>query len=172
MLRKFIEIVLAAVCFIIQTSFFQHFKIAGVAPNLLVVLVSAIGFMRGKNEGLFIGFVSGLFIDLFFSSVIGFNILVYSFVGYLNGFFTKEFLPEDVKLPVVLIVGSDIVANTIIYLIIFLFRGDFSFYYYLINLIVPEVVYTLLVTIVLYFIILKVNKKLEEYEKRSASKFG
>ena len=100
------------------------------------------------------------------------SFLHFSLVGFFNGFFTKEFLPEDVKLPVILIVASDLIANIFVYLTIFLFRGDFNFYYYFMNLIVPEIVYTLLVTIVLYFIILKVNKKLEEYEKRSASKFG
>lgn len=172
MLRKFVEIVLIILCFVFQTSFFQFFKIAGVSPNLLVVLVASIGFMKGKNEGIFVGFISGLLIDLFFSPVIGFYTMVYTLVGFLNGFFTKEFMPEDVKLPVVLIVFSDLFLNLFIYFIFFLFRGDFDIYYYFVNLIVPEIVYTLLVTIILYLIILKVNQKLEEYEKRSASKFG
>ena len=153
-------------------TFFQHFNIAGVSPNLLVVLVSSIGFMRGKKEGIFVGFISGLFIDIFFSTVISFYIMVYTLVGFLNGFFTKEFMPEDIKLPVILIVLSDFFLNILIYFIFFLFRGDFDIMYYFVNLIVPEVVYTLLVSILLYLIILKVNQKLEEYEKRSASKFG
>lgn len=172
MLRKFVEVLLIIICFVIQTSFFQYFQIAGVSPNLLIVLCSAIGFMKGKKEGIFVGFFCGILIDIFFSRVIGFYALIYSVIGFLNGFFTKEFLPEDVKLPVVLIVGSDLMLNCFVYFIMFMFRGDFNFMYYLTNLIVPEIVYTLLVTIVLYFIILKVNKKLEDYEKRSASKFG
>ncbi len=172
MLRKFVEVILIVFCFIFQTSFFQHFKIAGVSPNLLVVLVSSIGFMRGKKEGMFVGFVSGFLIDLFFSPVIGFYTMIYTLVGFLNGFFTKEFMPEDVKLPVILIVLSDIFLNVCIYFIFFLFRGDFEIMYYFVNLIVPEIVYTLLVAILLYLLTLKINQKLEEYEKRSASKFG
>lgn len=35
----------------------------------------------------------------------------------------------------------------------------------------PELVYTMLITIFLYVIILKVNQRLETLEKRSASKF-
>ena len=50
-------------------------------------------------------------------------------------------------------------------------RGDFAFLTYLANIILPELVYTILVTLVLYQIILYVNKKLEEEEQRSASKF-
>ena len=36
---------------------------------------------------------------------------------------------------------------------------------------VPELIYTILVTIVLYFLILKINQRLEAVEKRSAAKF-
>ena len=50
-------------------------------------------------------------------------------------------------------------------------QGDFRFGYYLIHVIMPELVYTILVTIVLYQIILHVNRKLEAEEQRSASRF-
>ena len=41
----------------------------------------------------------------------------------------------------------------------------------LLHIMLPELVYTILITIVLYFIILRINQKLEYIEKRSASKF-
>jgi len=172
MIRLIVEIVMCVLCFVLQTSLFSYLEIASVSPNLLVVLVAAIGFMKGKKEGMTIGFISGLLIDLFFSEAIGFYALLYVLIGYLNGFFTKEFLPEDIKLPVILIVASDFLVNSAVYLIRFMFRGDFNYSYYLLNIIIPELVYTLLVSIVLYTVILKVNQKLEQYEKRSASKFG
>ena len=43
--------------------------------------------------------------------------------------------------------------------------------FYLMNIIIPELVYTMLVTIVLYMILLKINQRLELIEKRSAKKF-
>ena len=39
------------------------------------------------------------------------------------------------------------------------------------HIILPELVYTILVTLVLYQVILHVNKRLEAEEQRSASKF-
>ena len=42
----------------------------------------------------------------------------------------------------------------------------------MIHIIIPELIYTLLVTIVLYVIILKINQKLEIIEKKGAKKFG
>ena len=55
--------------------------------------------------------------------------------------------------------------------LMFLLRGRFHFPYYFTRVILPEALYTIVVTIVLYPLILKVNQKLEEKEKRSAQKF-
>lgn len=172
MLRKIIEIGLCMICFILQTTVFKTLQIASVSPNLIVVLVAAIGFMRGKKEGMIIGFISGLFVDLYFSPVLGLYSLLYMLIGYINGLFKNEFFPEDIKLPMLLIALSDFACNLFVYAILFVFRGKFEFFYYLINIIVPELVYTLVVSIVLYLVILKINQRLEAYEKRSASKFG
>ena len=144
---------------------------ANISPNLLIVVTSSFGFMRGRKEGMWIGFFSGLILDIFFGSVIGFYALIYSYIGYVNGFFRKRFFPDDIKLPLILIAASDFSYNILVYLFLFFLRGRLRFDYYLLNIILPELVYTILVTIVLYFIILKINNKLEETEKRRASKF-
>ena len=74
-------------------------------------------------------------------------------------------------LPMLLIAVSDFSCSLIIYFLLFLFRGKFDILYYLLNIMIPELVYTMVVTIFLYFIILKINQKLETIEKRSAVKF-
>ena len=53
----------------------------------------------------------------------------------------------------------------------FLFRKQFDIGYYFLHLMIPELVYTLLVTILLYWLILKINQWLEKSEKRSEAKF-
>ncbi len=93
------------------------------------------------------------------------------YIGYINGCFRKMFYPEDLKLPMLLIAGSDLGCNLLIYFFLFLFRNRYHFQYYLWNIMLPELVYTMLITIFLYVIILKVNQRLETLEKRSASKF-
>ena len=110
-------------------------------------------------------------VDIFTGSILGFYALLYMYVGYFNGFFRKMFYPEDIKLPMLLIAVSDFSCSLIIYFLLFLFRGKFDFLYYLLNIMIPELVYTMVVTIFLYFIILKINQKLEAIEKRSAVKF-
>ena len=53
----------------------------------------------------------------------------------------------------------------------FLLRGRFSFLYYLKSIIIPEFVYTMVISILLYQVFLKLNQKLEAHEKRRAKKF-
>ena len=160
-----------AVCYLLQSTVFQALSFASISPNLMIVVVSAFGFMRGKKEGLWIGFFTGLLLDVFTGSILGFYALLYMYVGYFNGFFRKMFYPEDIKLPMLLIAVSDFSCSLIIYFLLFLFRGKFDILYYLLNIMIPELVYTMVVTIFLYFIILKINQKLETIEKRSAVKF-
>ena len=171
MLRKFVLFLIISICFVLQTTTFQAISFANIAPNLLIIIVASFGLMRGKAEGMYIGFFSGLLIDIFCGFYLGIYALLYMYVGYLTGLFQKRFYPEDLKLPLLIISASDLFANLIIYLILFLTRSRFDFGYYFSNIILPELVYTTIVTIFFYLLLLKVNQKLEAYEKRRTIKF-
>ena len=159
MRRKITVTLIIIVCFLLQSTLFKALSFA------------SFGFMRGRKEGIFIGFFSGLLIDIFFGEMIGFYALLYMYAGFLNGCFKKMFYPDDIKLPMLLIAGSDLSYNLFIYFFRFLFRKQFAIGYYMLHIIIPELVYTLLISVVLYFIILKINQRLERIEKRSAAKF-
>lgn len=171
MRRKVTVFIIIIICYLLQTTVFSALSFASISPNLMIILVSAFGFMRGKKEGLYIGFFCGLILDIFGGSILGFYALLYMYIGYCNGYFRKMFYPEDIKLPMLLIAGSDLGYNLFIYFFLFLFRNRYDFRYYFLNLMVPELVYTMVITIFLYVIILKINQRLEVIEKRSASKF-
>ena len=81
------------------------------------------------------------------------------------------FYPEDIKLPITLILCSDFFYGLTCYVILFLLRAKFDFSYYLVHIILPEMVYTVVVTLFLYPVILRVNHSLEQQEKRGEKKF-
>lgn len=171
MLRKIVVTVFIIVCFVLQCSVFGNLAFAGIVPNLMIVLTSSFGFMRGEKEGLIIGFICGLLSDVFFGEFLGFYALVLMYIGYINGKFCRIFYPEDIKLPIGLIILSDLSYGVICYVLLFLMRGRLNFPYYFTSVILPETLYTIVVTILLYPLILKVNEQLEKTEKRSAKKF-
>ncbi len=168
MLRKFIVAIFIFVCFILQSTVFRSLAFAGIVPNLLIILTSAFGFMRGENEGVVIGFICGLLVDIFYGDILGFYALILMYIGFLNGKFNRIFYPEDIKLPLGLIVISDLSYGMICYILLFLLKGKFNFLFYFKTIILPELVYTMIITCVLYPIILLVNEKLERRERRGA----
>ena len=152
-------------CFLLQTTLFQGLAFGGIVPNLLIVLTSAFGFMRGEKEGLIIGFICGLLCDICYGDIVGTQALIMMYIGFLNGKFSGIFYPEDIKLPMALIVISNLSCGVINYILLFLLRGRLNFSYYFQNIILPEVVYTTVITLILYPIILKLDMHLESREK-------
>lgn len=171
MRRFLVSAALIIFCFVLQTTFFKGIAFGGIVPNLLIILTASFGFMRGERTGLIFGFFCGLLSDIFFGSVIGLNAMIYMYIGYTNGKFNRIFFPEDIKLPMALILVSDLAYGFVYYVTLFLMRGRFHFTYYFIHIILPETVYTILVTLILYPVVLWINKKLEDMEQRSARKF-
>ena len=74
-------------------------------------------------------------------------------------------------MPVLLIALSDIAYGMIIYIFQFLFRGRISLFFYLRRIIIPEVIYTALITLIVYRLLLALNHKLEKAEQRSVGSF-
>lgn len=171
MKRKITVAIIVIICFVLQCTLFKALSIASISPNLLIIVTSSFGFMRGKKDGLLVGFFCGILNDIFYGGTIGFYAMIYMYLGYVNGMFRKIFFPEEIKLPMILITASDFICSLLVYFFQFLFRGRFSFPYYMIHIIIPELVYTIMVTVFVYFILLKINQKLEAQERRSAGKF-
>lgn len=164
MRRKIVLAVLILTAFLLQTTVFQFFTVASVAPNLLLLLTSSFGLMRGKKEGLWVGFFCGLSIDLFYGNLFGFYALLYMYMGYMSGFFCKVFYDEDIKVPMVLIAVSDLVYSILVYVLQFLLRVRLDFGVYLQHIILPEMLYTMILSLVIYRLLFRINQKLTEYE--------
>lgn len=169
--RIIITILIVIICFLLECTVFKQINPLAVAPNLLIVVTSSFGFMRGKTEGLLVGFFCGLLRDVFFGDLLGFYALIYMVIGYCNGFFKQIFYDDDVKLPICLITASDFLFGNIVYIFMFVLRRRFGYFTYMKQSIMPELIYTIIITVFLYQIILKINQRLEAKEKRSASKF-
>ena len=112
-----------------------------------------------------VGFLCGLLMDIFYGSVLGFYALVYLYIGAANGVFHSIFYQDDIKLPLVLILVSDFAYTFICYVLLYLLRERFNILYYLKYIMIPEVVYTVFVTVFIYPMILALNRTIEDVER-------
>ena len=158
------------VYYILQTAFFPRFSLAGVSPNIMVILVSTIGFAKGGNQGMTVGMVCGIILDIFSSGFFGMYALIFVVIGFLNGSFRQIFFGDDMKLPLLLIGSSVLIYGGMVYLFTYISRGRLDFPFYFMNLMMPEMVYTILVSLILYFPIIQLDEWLKRSKKRGEKK--
>jgi rod shape-determining protein MreD len=88
---------------IVQVSVFPHLRIAGVAPDLGLIVAIAVGVQFGPEAGALAGFAAGFGYDLFLETPLALNALTYALVGYGVGVVTSGLLRAPRYLPVVLV---------------------------------------------------------------------
>ena len=160
-MRRIITIsCLLILSFLLQTTVFSLHDLTGTAPNLTLILTMSFGIMRGRREGMLTGFFSGLLYDLFFGSYLGIYAFIYMTIGYLNGRFHQKYLMEDISLPVFIIIVDQLVLDLIIYIGNFLLRNRVNLGYFFVHKMMPQVLYDVLITVIVYRIYLRINRRL------------
>ncbi len=153
---------LILVFFIVETTWLKELHFISITPNLLLLLTFVAGYTSGRKTGLFTGFFCGILIDLFSEQVLGFNAIIYMYIGYLNGCFQSLFFVEDIKLPLVLLFGSEFLYGFYSYVFLFLLQGRLNIADHFIYPVIPELVYTLVMAVFLYRPLLKIYHWLEK----------
>ena len=163
--RRVSTILLILICFVLQTTLLQHIKLASVAPNLLMIITVSIGYMRGRTEGLLVGFFCGLMFDMMYGSVIGLYAFIYMTVGFLTGYCQKIYFTDNVILPIGLVFCSETVYGLYYYIVEFLLRGRTNIGFFLVKVIIPEVIYTTVLAVFLLRFLRFLEKWLSPHKK-------
>lgn len=118
---------------------------------------------RGNAGGIFLW----LLYDLYFGFAIGPFMIIYMLIGYCNGFFHRLYLVEDVLLPIIIITLDDFIFNFITFIIFFVMRNRLSFGLYMKDIILPDMIYTAILTMIVFKLFVFINKRLKRAEKGS-----
>ena len=164
MKRIVLNILLMLLAFTIQNGIFPLLPFLAATPNLLLILTFSFGFIYGKEAGLLYGLLAGILLDLFYSGPFGFYTLLY--IGYLNGICTRYYYEDYITLPLILSLVNELAYNAYIYVFSFLIRNRLDIAYYFWEIILPETIFTVVATLLLYRSFLFTNRRLEELEKR------
>ena len=166
MKRIFANLLLMVLAFTVQTCIFPMIPFLSAAPNLLLILTFSFGSIHGSQAGMLYGLFAGLLSDLFYSGPFGFYMLVFVYIGYVNGICTKYYYEEYITLPLILCVLNELAYNLYMYVFRFLIRGKLNLLYYFREIMVPEIIFSVVATLFIYRLFLFTSRMLEELEKR------
>ena len=172
-MRKFISIIcLILVFFIIyflQINFFSWFNIANVKPNLFVIFILFIGLFANKKVASVFGFLIGIYLDVLTAKQVGISAMTFAFIGYIGGFLDKSFSKESKITIILMVLGCTFAYETIVYIYNTISNSipmdvlGFS------KILIIELVFNVLITIILYPIMKNSGNLLEKIFKNKVN---
>ena len=143
-------ILIALIIYFLQENFFTWFTIAGIMPNLFVIYVLFIGLFSGRNKGITYGIIIGLILDV----AVGIKIGIYAFtlagVGFAAGMFAKNFSKDSQITILLMAAGLTVAFETVCYILNYLILNTNLEIFEFFKILVVEVVYNVILTIILY----------------------
>jgi len=148
--------------YFLQSNFFNDFTIAGIKPNMFIILLLFISLYTNKTYIIILGAMFGILFDLLVSNIIGLTSILFILIGVGTSYLEK-YLSKDSKLTIILILmGTTILYETLNYMLQALkFSSVIELYEFLKRCLI-EVVYNTILTIILYPIWKKAGPYIEE----------
>lgn len=140
--------------FILQSTWFQMFRIHGVLPNTSLILVVVFGALYGKREGLYMALFAGAFQDLFLSKVIFINLMIYVIVAWIIGSFEESLFKDNILTPFVITSVSTLSYHLIWLGVMYLFGSNVDSNL-VANVLVLETILNGVISILIYGNVLK-----------------
>lgn len=100
-MRKWLFILVLAVAFYLDTTFFNLVNLYGIRPDVMLAVVVSLGFLLGSAPAAAVGFGLGLLADIFFNKIVGLTALTYMLTGVAAGFFYRKYYADNLIIPTV-----------------------------------------------------------------------
>ena len=153
------------IAYILQSSVFNIIAYDGISVDLILLLVIFFSIIYDKYAILY-GFCAGLFQDLASGSFLGIHTLSLVIICILIHKISQLIYKENIFLPIVASVFSTFLNYFIIALFIFLLGYSYNIWLVINNMIIA-LIYNLVFAYPVYFIVVKIDAKLQYWIKRS-----
>ncbi len=168
-MKKAVSIILLIISFFIiyyiQSNLFTWFTIAGIQPNLFVLLTLFIGLFAGKKLGLILGIIFGFFLDVVIGRQIGISGIMLGIVGLIGEYLDKNFSKESRVTIMLMMAGCTVIYELGCYVFNLITLEINLEIISFIKILLIEVIYNLILVIILYPLIQRMGHALEEIFK-------
>ena len=159
---NFLFLITFLILYFLQLNFFSWFKIAGVMPNLFVILIFYIGLFAGRSMGLTYGVIFGLILDLLIGENVGMTAIMLGTIGIIGGIFDKNFSKESRITIIIMAIGTTIIYETGMYVLRYAILESSIELLSFLKILLAETVFNVMITIILYPLIQKTGHIIEK----------
>lgn len=149
------------IIYFLQSNFFIWFNIAGIMPNIYVILVLFIGLFVKRKAGLICGLGFGLYLDIVLGKTVGISALVLGVVGMFGEILSKNFSKDSRFIVCLMVLGTTALYELAVYLLTMLRTGSDIEILAFLKILLVELIFNELITIIIYPIIKKAGYYLE-----------
>ena len=147
----------------IQETWLASLNLPGhIVPDLLLIMVICYGLLRGPNEGLLFGLLSGFFLNLLTGGIIGIEALSKMVAGYVSGLLEKNIFKDNLLVPVLAVFVGTLIFDSFSTIMHISFKANLNFLLIFISLILPQALYNSILAPLVYYFMLKLERFLIE----------
>lgn len=171
-LKTIIYLLIFFIIYFIQTFIFGTFTIGGIKPNLYVIAIIIIGLYMKPPKAFAIGVVYGLIIDILNSKSIGITAIGLGLLGFGVANVEKMFSIESKLSLIIFIILGTVSYETLIYILKVIIYGTEISGGTILETILIEGLYNVLLTIIFYPLCKKILKiKTEEIPESNVESY-
>lgn len=165
--------IISLFAYFLQSNFFNWYNIAGIQPNLFIILILTIGLYLGEKYGFSLGIILGLLLDLFIGKRIGLNAIMLGIAGLIGGILDRSFSKESRITFMIMTIAGTVLCEVINFTLQIILLGAEPVFMQCMKIIMIEAIYNAILIIILYPLIQKMGNKTEEIfrEKKSLMKY-
>lgn len=147
--------------YFLQANFFTWFTIAGVMPNLYVILILFIGLFAKRKLGLIFGLTAGLYLDIVLGKIVGVSALAFAIIGIGAEILSKNFSKDSRFTVTLMVIGATAIYETITYVVTMLRTSSTVEIFAFCKILLVEMLFNAMITIIIYPIIKKAGYYIE-----------
>ncbi len=119
-MQKFILVLAIIFSIVIESALFPFISIAGVVPNITMILVICLALRQNDEKAALIGLAAGLTKDIVVGRIIGISGITFMLIGYFIGKYNHKIFPDHLTTPIVLTIFGTLFHEASYLLFVFL----------------------------------------------------
>ena len=138
------------IIYLLQSVFFSEFTIAGIMPNIFIILMLYIGLYMGRANGIIYGIIFGIFLDFWIGKTLGLTSVALALIGLISGILDKTFSKDSRLIVLVMGILCTIIYESVLYLMQYIMIRINVEIWQFIEVLSIELIYNVIIIIILY----------------------